>query len=67
MSRVVRQPVIGVSDTNRALQPQKMVRGLKSWIKEVEALYFLCSENKGADLLYSNRSANLCVSLLHVI
>ena len=27
-----------------------MARGLKFWIYEVEGLYYLCSENKGADL-----------------
>ena len=39
------------SNTNRALQPQKMNRfnrGLKFQIKEEEGLYYLCSENKGA-------------------
>ena len=35
------------SDTNQAVQPQKMARGLKL----VEGLYYLCSENKGADQL----------------
>ena len=33
--------------TKQALQPQKMVGGLKFWIKEVEVLYYLCSQNKG--------------------
>ena len=36
------------SDTNHAVQPQKMISGLKIWIKKIEGLYFLCSENKGA-------------------
>ena len=37
------------SDTNQAVQStQKMFRGLKFRIKEVEGLYYLCSENKGA-------------------
>ena len=40
-----------MSDTNQAVQPQKMARGLKFWIKEVEGLYNLCSENKGANQL----------------
>ena len=31
MSRVKRKPVFGVSDTNQAVQPQKMDRGLKIW------------------------------------
>ena len=41
------------SDTNRAVQPLKMARGLKFRIYEVEELYNLCSENKGADQLRS--------------
>ena len=39
------------SDTNQAVQLQKMVRGLKFRIKVVEGLYYPCSENKGADQL----------------
>ena len=31
------------------VQPQKSARGLKYLIQEVEGLYYLCSENKGAD------------------
>ena len=43
------------SDTNRAVQPQKIhvARDLKFWIQQVEGLYYLCSENKGADQLCS--------------
>ena len=37
--------------TNWAVQPQKMHRDLKFRIYEVEGLYYLCSKNKGADLL----------------
>ena len=37
------------SDTNRAVQPQKMARGLKFLIWEVEGFYFLYGENKGTD------------------
>ena len=37
------------SDTNWAVQSQKMDRGLKFWIKEEGGLYYLCSENKDAD------------------
>ena len=43
--------VLTRSDTNQAVQPQKMARGFKFWIKEVEGLYCLCSENKDADQL----------------
>ena len=39
------------SDTNWAVQPQKMARGLKFQIEEVEGLYSKCS--KGADQLHS--------------
>ena len=37
------------SDTNQAVQLQKMARGLKFRIWKVEGLFYLCSENKGAD------------------
>ena len=40
-----------MSDTNRTEQLQKMARGLKFRIYEAEGLYYLCSENKGADQL----------------
>ena len=46
-------------DTNRAVQPQKMAIGLKFRIKNVEGLYYLCSENKGADQLRGYREADL--------
>ena len=36
------------SDTNKAVQLQKMARCLKFRIKEVEGLNYPCSENKGA-------------------
>ena len=38
-----------MSDTNKAVLPQKMVRGWKLRILELEALYCLCGENKGTD------------------
>ena len=47
------------SDTNRAVHPQKMARGLKIQIEKVEGLYYLCSENKGADQLCSYCTADL--------
>ena len=42
-----------------------MARGLKFWIKIVEGLYYLCSENKGADQLRCYRGADLrlCVHI----
>ena len=47
------------SDTNQAVQLQKMARALKFWIEKVEGLYYLCSENKGADQLCGDREADL--------
>ena len=47
------------SDTNQAVQPKEMARGLKFGIKEVEGLYYPCSENKGADQLRGYREADL--------
>ena len=49
MSRVMRKPTFWFptwSDTNQAVQLQKMARGLKFWIKIVEGLYYLCSKTK---------------------
>ena len=42
------------SDTNLAVQSQKMARGLKFQVYKVEGLYYLCKENKSADQLRSN-------------
>ena len=39
------------SYTNMAVQSEKMARGLKFQIFEVEGCYYLCSENKGVDQL----------------
>ena len=47
------------SDTNWAVQSQKMARGLKFWIEVIEGLYYLYSENKGADQLRSYCAADL--------
>ena len=47
------------SDTNQAVQPMEMARGLKFCIKEVEVLYYPSSENKGADQLRGYREADL--------
>ena len=58
------------SDINWAVQRQKTARGLKFQIHEVEGLYYLCSENKGADQLCGNCEANLrlcfciCITLV---
>ena len=44
----MRKPVFWVSDkvdTNRAVQPQKMARGLKFRIYEIEELYYIFGEN----------------------
>ena len=47
------------SDSYRAVQPQKIARGLKFWIYKEEGLYNLCSENKGADQLRSYYKAQM--------
>ena len=47
------------SDTNQAVQLQKMARGLKFWIKKVKGLDCVYSENKGADQLRGYREADL--------
>ena len=47
------------SDTNQAVQLQKMARGLKFRIKEVEGLFYPRSENKGPDQLRGYREADL--------
>ena len=58
----MRKPVLGFStrsDKNQAVQLQKMARGLKFPIQEVEGLYYPCSENKSADQLRGYREADL--------
>ena len=55
----MRKLVFGVSDTNWAVQPLKIASGLKFRIWEVERLYYLCNENKGADQLRGFRTADL--------
>ena len=47
------------SDTNWAVQPQKMARGLKFRIEIEEGLRYRYSENKGADQLRSYCAADL--------
>ena len=58
MSCGMRKPVFR-SDTNRAVQLQKMARSLKFQIKEEEGLYYLCGENKGTDQQHSHCTAGL--------
>ena len=47
------------SDTNRAVKSQKIARGLKLRIYEVEGLNYICSENKSADQPCGYRTADL--------
>ena len=47
------------SDTNRAVQAQKVARGWKFWIEKLEELYYPGSENKGANQLCSYWEADL--------
>ena len=50
------------SDTNQAVQAQKMTRSLKFWIKEEGRLFYPCSENKGPDQLPSYCEIDLHLS-----
>ena len=70
MSHCTRKPTMwfrNKSDTNPALQALKMARGGKFWIKNVEELYYPCSENKGAfvfayaDSWFSDAAAHICM------
>ena len=58
------------SDTNRAVQGQRVAIGWKFWILKVEESYYPCSENKGADQLRGYREADLrlcfCICRLFV-
>ena len=47
------------SDTNQAVQLQKMARALKFPVQNVEGSYYPCNENKGTDQLRSYREADL--------
>ena len=47
------------SDTNQAVQLQKMAISLKFQIKKVEGLHYLCSENEAADQLHGYPEADL--------
>ena len=72
LSRVMRKQTFWFptwSDTNQAVQLQKMARGLKFRIKKVEGLYYLCSENKGADQLRDYREADLrlCIRICKML
>ena len=51
--------ILDNSDTNQAVQAQKMARGWKFCILKVEELYYPCSENKGTDQVYSYCTADL--------
>ena len=47
------------SDTNRAVQPYKMVKGLKFLIQKVEGWHYLRSVYKGADQMHGYSAADL--------
>ena len=54
------------SNTNWAEQLQKMAIGLKFRIYEVKGLYYVCSENKGADQLRCYHAADLHLCFSHM-
>ena len=49
------------SNKNWTVQSQKMARILKFGIYEEAVLYYLVSENKGADQHHGYREADLCL------
>ena len=55
--------------TNRTVQSQKMARGLKFRIKELERLYYLCEENEGADQRFSHDAVHIysMFSVVHLM
>ena len=57
MSRVMTKPVFGISNTNQAVQPQKMAKDLKFPIQEEEGFYYLSSENNGTFVFQYMQSA----------
>ena len=64
LSRVMRKPTFWFSTwshTNQAVQLQNMARGLKFQILKVEGLYYLYSENKGADMRLCFRICKMLV------
>ena len=72
LSLCMRKPTIWVptrSDTNQAVQSQKIIRGWKFCIYKVEELFYLCSENKGADQLrsYCEADLRLCFRLCRLL
>ena len=48
-------------DTNRPIHPRKTARIIKFWLFVEEKMYYLSSENKGADQLHSYYEADLCL------
>ena len=62
MSRLMGKPTMWFpnrSDTNRPVQAQKRARSLKFRILVEKELWYLSSENKGADHLRGYREADL--------
>ena len=53
------------SETNRAVQPQNMVLGVRFWIKAEDRLKDLCGEMNGADQLRGDRTVDRNI-FLHI-
>ena len=49
------------SDTNQAVQPQKIARGWKFLIKKIEELYYLRSEKTKALISFAVTAKLICV------
>ena len=72
MSHIMIKPMVWFparSDTNQAVQLQKMARCLKFHILKVEGLYYLSSENKGADQIrgYCKAGLRLCFRICKML
>ena len=50
-----------MSNTNQAVQPQKMVIGLKVWIENVEGFFYLCSKKTLVLIRYAVTGQLTCV------
>ena len=61
--------VLTRSNTNQAVQSQKIARSLKFCMKEEEGLYYPLNENKGADQLrsYCEADLRLCFRLCRLL
>ena len=69
LRRITRKPVFEVFDQVQhkpGCTATEDSKRLEIWIKKIEGLYFLCSENKDGDHLCGNSAADLrCAFVFH--